>query len=53
MYKFCNRLRAANSKRVGNAQDAVKPSDPILTSGWVQNFNSLWERKKKKKRKQD
>lgn len=40
MYKFCNRLRAANSKRVGNAQDVVKPSDPILTSGWVQSMTA-------------
>ena len=34
---MCNRLWAKNPKHIGHAQDTVRPSNPIVASGWVRN----------------
>ena len=34
---ICKKLRAKNSKQLGDVQDASGPSDPIVPNGWVRN----------------
>lgn len=46
---ICNRLGDKNSDQVGIGQDALRPFDAVVTSGWVQNEIHLQKTKQKQK----